>query len=43
MAPVAFWRAWSIWAVSVAVIATGLGYTVIHPLPAKLAGSSGAG
>jgi hypothetical protein len=33
MAPAAFWRAWSIWAVSIAVTATGLGYTVIHPLP----------
>jgi hypothetical protein len=37
MAPAAFWRAWSIWAVSIAVTATGLGYTAVHPLPAKLA------
>ena len=37
MAPAAFWRAWSIWAVSIAVTATGLGYTAMHPLPAKLA------
>jgi hypothetical protein len=41
MAPAAFWRAWSIWAVSIAVTATGLGYTVIHPLPAKLAANFG--
>ena len=32
----AFWRAWSIWVVTVAVSATALVYTVIHPLPAKL-------
>jgi MFS family permease len=37
MAPTAFWRAWSIWAVCVAVTATTLGYTAGHPLPAKLA------
>jgi len=37
MAPAAFWRAWSIWVVSVAMSATGLAYTVVHPLPAKLA------
>jgi hypothetical protein len=43
MAPAAFWRAWSIWAVSIAVTATGLGYTVIHPLPAKLADFGGSG
>ena len=43
MAPAAFWRAWSIWAVSVAVTATGLGSTVIHPLPAKLANVVGTG
>src|SRR6266700_5612016 len=33
-----FWRAWSIWAVSVAATATTLAYTAVHPLPAKLAG-----
>jgi MFS family permease len=46
MAPAAFWRAWSVWAVSVAVTATSVGYTVLHPLPAKLAsqfGSAGDG
>ena len=32
-----FWRAWSIWAVSVAATATTLAYTAVHPLPAKLA------
>ena len=43
MAPAAFWRAWSIWAVSVAVTATALGYTAVHPLPAKLANVAGSG
>ncbi len=42
MAAVAFWRAWSIWAVSVAVTAT-LAYTIIDPLPAKLASIQGGG
>ena len=32
-----FWRAWSIWAVSVPATATMLAYTALHPLPAKLA------
>jgi hypothetical protein len=32
-----FWRAWSIWAVSVAATATTLAYTAVHPLPAELA------
>ena len=41
MAPAAFWRAWSIWAVSVAATATALGYTAVHPLPAKLAANFG--
>ena len=39
----AFWRAWSIWAVSVAVTATALVLRVCHPLPAKLANLSGSG
>jgi hypothetical protein len=43
MAPAAFWRAWSIWAVSVAVTATALGYTALHPLPAKLASQFDSG
>ena len=41
MAPAAFWRAWSIWAFSVAVTATTLGYTAVYPLPAKLAANFG--
>ena len=43
MAPAAFWRAWSIWVVTLAVSATALAYTVIHPLPAKLAAIGGNG
>ena len=39
----AFWRAWSIWAVSVVVTATGLGYAALHPLPANLANLTGSG
>jgi MFS family permease len=42
MPSAAFWRAWSIWAVCVAVTATALGYTAVHPLPAKLAAYFGA-
>src|ERR1700758_5267756 len=42
MAPAAFWRAWSIWAVSVAATATALGYTAFHPLPASLASQAGS-
>ena len=42
MAPAAFWRAWSIWAVSVAATATALSYTAVHPLPAKLANQAGS-
>jgi uncharacterized membrane protein YidH (DUF202 family) len=34
-----FWRAWSIWAVSVAATATSLAYTAVHPLPGNLGGS----
>jgi hypothetical protein len=40
---VAFWRAWSIWAVSVAATATEIGYTAVHPLPARLVNQSGSG
>ena len=39
----AFWRAWSIWAVSVVATATGLGYAAVHPLPANLANLTGSG
>ena len=42
-APTAFWRAWSIWAVSVAATATTLSYTVLHPLPATLTSQLGSG
>src|SRR5579872_300923 len=38
-----FWRAWSIWAVSVATTATALVYTGIYPLPARLASQGGNG
>jgi len=41
MASAAFWRAWSIWAVSMAVIATTGVYTTVHPLPAGLAADFG--
>src|SRR6266852_2256474 len=41
MTSAAFWRAWSIWAVSVAATATALGYTALHPLPASLASQGG--
>jgi hypothetical protein len=43
MAPAAFWRAWSVWAVSVAVTAATVGYTVLHPLSAKVANQFGSG
>ena len=35
----AFWRAWSIWAVSVAATAVSLGYTALYPLPANQGGN----
>jgi hypothetical protein len=41
MAPAAFWRAWSIWAVTVTVYAAASGYNAIHPLPARLASDVG--
>jgi hypothetical protein len=41
MPPVAFWRAWSIWAVSVAATGTTLGYATLHSLPASLANQGG--
>ena len=34
-----FWRAWSIWAVSVAATATTLAYTAVHPMPGNIGGS----
>jgi uncharacterized membrane protein YidH (DUF202 family) len=39
----AFWRAWSVWAVTMAITATAIGYDALHPLPAKLASNSGNG
>jgi uncharacterized membrane protein YhaH (DUF805 family) len=39
----AFWRAWSIWAVTMALTATAVGYDALHPLPAGLADQSGNG
>jgi len=38
-----FWRAWSIWVVTMAITATAVGYAALHPLPAKLASQSGNG
>ena len=38
-----FWRAWSVWAVTIAITATAVGYDALHPLPAKLASQSGNG
>ncbi len=37
----AFWRAWSVWAVSVAATAIASVYTAVRPLPAPLANQSG--
>jgi hypothetical protein len=39
MTSAAFWRAWSIWVVSVAATATSLSYTALHPLPANQGGN----
>jgi hypothetical protein len=39
----AFWRAWSIWAVTMAITATAMSYDALHPLPATLASNSGNG
>ena len=33
----AFWRAWSIWTLTMAITATAIGYDALHPLPAALA------
>jgi hypothetical protein len=46
MASGSFWRAWSIWAVSVAATASSLGYNAVHAQPASatnLAGSPADG
>jgi hypothetical protein len=42
MTVAAFWRAWSIWAVTVAATAAGLVDTVLFPLPPKLAAETGS-
>jgi hypothetical protein len=39
----AFWRAWSIWAVTVAASAAALVSNVLYPLPANLASQAGSG
>ena len=39
----AFWRAWSIWAVTVATAGTALVFNALYPLPAKLATQAGSG
>src|SRR5207244_1936835 len=41
MTSAVFWRAWSIWAVSVAATGTALGYAALHSLPASLANQGG--
>ena len=41
MPSAAFWRAWSIWAVSVAGYVATLAYTAAHPLPAAVAANFG--
>jgi hypothetical protein len=38
-----FWRAWSVWAISMAITGTAIGYDALHPLPAELANQSGSG
>jgi hypothetical protein len=42
MTRMAFWRAWSVWAVSVTVTATALVFTRLYPLPASVSGQSGS-
>jgi len=39
----AFWRAWSVWTVTMAITATAISYDALHPLPARLASQSGGG
>ena len=43
MTQATFWRAWSVWAVTMAITATAIGYDAVHPLPAELASQSGSG
>jgi hypothetical protein len=42
MTRMAFWRAWSIWAVTVAVSLAALVFTRLYPLPASLSGQGGS-
>jgi hypothetical protein len=42
MTRMAFWRAWSVWAVTVAVSATAGVFNALYPLPASLTGLSGS-
>jgi hypothetical protein len=42
MTTLAFWRAWSIWAVSVAMLAATVVDAVLYPLPARLAAVQGS-
>jgi MFS family permease len=42
MTRTAFWRAWSIWAVTVSVTAFSLVYSAVYPLPPKLANEAGS-
>ena len=39
----AFWRAWSIWAITIAITTTAISYDALHPLPASLADQGGNG
>ena len=41
MTRAAFWRAWSVWAVTMALTATAMTSTVLRPLPAELVNFSG--
>ena len=38
-----FWRAWSVWAVTMAITATAISYDALNPRPATLADQSGNG
>jgi hypothetical protein len=39
----AFWRSWSVWAVTMAITATAIGYDAFHALPGSQADQSGGG
>jgi hypothetical protein len=38
-----FWRAWSVWVVTMTITAIAMGYDAVHPLPATPADQSGGG